>query len=400
MSQTIVCDGNEAAAWGVARARPDMVAVYPITPQSSLVEYISQFVADGTIKADLMDVEGEHSVLSVLQGACLAGARTFTASCGQGLAFMFEPYYRTPPLRLPIVMSIVTRDGITPQSVWGGQQDAMTVREVGWIQMFCENNQEILDTIIMAYKVAENRDVMLPVNVCHDGNYLSYGVEKVEIPDQADVDRFLGEKDTNWHVALDPERPMAVDPLTGGSTGAGPGMFVRYRKGTCKGMQNALNVISDVHAEWEKSFGRRYAPLVEEYRLDDAEFAIVTIGGMTGAGKEAVDLAREAGEKAGLIRVKTFRPYPQEAMLAAISKVKAVGVVDRSVSFGWNSGPVFQELLGTLYRLPQRIPAISFIGGLAGADITIDHFREVIATTSRALEGKVPDGTVWLNENE
>jgi pyruvate ferredoxin oxidoreductase alpha subunit/phenylglyoxylate dehydrogenase alpha subunit len=399
MPQTIVCDGNEAAAWGVARARPDMVAVYPITPQSSLAEYISQFVAQGTLKADLMDVEGEHSVLSVLQGACLAGARTFTASCGQGLAFMFEPYYRTPPLRLPIVMSIVTRDGITPQSVWGGQQDAMTVREVGWIQMFCENNQEILDTIIMAYKVAENRDVMLPVNVCHDGNYLSYGVEKVEIPDQADVDLFLGEKNTNWHVALDPERPMAVDPLTGGATGAGPGMFVRYRKGTCKGMQNSLRVISEVHKEWETRFGRRYAPLVEEYRLDDAEFAIVTIGSMAGAGREAVDLAREEGEKVGLIRVKTFRPYPQQAMLDAVSKIKAVGVVDRSVSFGWNSGPVYQELLSTLYRLPQRIPAISFIGGLAGADITIDHFQEVIATTSQALKGKVPDGPIWINEN-
>jgi pyruvate ferredoxin oxidoreductase alpha subunit/phenylglyoxylate dehydrogenase alpha subunit len=347
-----------------------------------------------------MDVEGEHSVLSVLQGACLAGARTFTASCGQGLAFMFEPYFRTPPLRLPIVMSIVTRDGITPQSVWGGQQDAMTVREVGWIQMFCENNQEILDTVIMAYKVAENRDVMLPVNVCHDGNYLSYGVENVEIPDQADVDKFLGEKNTNWHVALDPERPMAVDPLTGGATGAGPAMFVRYRQGTCKAMQNALGVITDVHAEWEKQFGRYYAPLVEEYRLDDADYAIVTIGCMSGAGKEAVDVARDDGLKVGLIRVKTFRPYPQQAMLAAVSKVKAIGVVDRSVSFGWNSGPVFQELLGTLYRLPQRIPAISFIGGLAGADITIDHFREVIATTSRALKGEVPDEPIWINENE
>ena len=400
MPKMIVCDGNEAAAWGVARARPDMVAVYPITPQSSLAEYISQFVADGIIDADLMDVEGEHSVLSVLQGACLAGARTFTATCGQGLAFMFEPYFRTPPLRLPIVMSLVTRDGITPQSVWGGQQDAMTVREVGWIQMYCETNQEILDTIIMAYKIAENRDVMLPVNVCHDGNYLSYGVEKVEVPDSPEVDSFLGEKNTNWHVALDPERPMAVDPLTGGATGIGPSLFVRYRKGNCRSMQNALKVIEDTHAEWGHKFGRQYAPLVEEYRLDGADYAIVTIGGMTGAGKDAVDAARENGEKVGLIKVKTFRPYPQQAILNAVSKVKAVGVVDRAVSFGWNSGPVFQELLATLYRMPQQIPAVSFIGGLAGADITIDHFRRVIATTARALDGDVPAEPIWINEKD
>ena len=400
MPKMIVCDGNEAAAWGVARARPDMVAVYPITPQSSLAENISQFVADGIIDADLMDVEGEHSVLSVLQGACLAGARTFTATCGQGLAFMFEPYFRTPPLRLPIVMSLVTRDGITPQSVWGGQQDAMTVREVGWIQMYCETNQEILDTIIMAYKIAENRDVMLPVNVCHDGNYLSYGVEKVEVPDASEVDAFLGEKNTNWHVALDPERPMAVDPLTGGATGIGPALFVRYRKGNCRSMQNALKVIENAHAEWGHKFGRQYAPLIEEYRLDDADYAIVTIGGMTGAGKDAVDAARENGENVGLIKVKTFRPYPQQAILNAVSKVKAVGVVDRAVSFGWNSGPVFQELLATLYRMPQQIPAVSFIGGLAGADITIDHFRRVIATTARALDGDVPAEPIWINEKD
>ena len=339
-------------------------------------------------------------MLSVLQGACLAGARTFTATCGQGLAFMFEPYFRTPPLRLPIVMSLVTRDGITPQSVWGGQQDAMTVREVGWVQMYCETNQEILDTIIMAYKIAENHDVMLPVNVCHDGNYLSYGVEKVEIPDQSEVDVFLGEKNTNWHVALDPERPMGVDPLTGGATGIGPSLFVRYRKGTCKGMQNALKVIVNTHEEWGRKFGRRYAPLVEEYRLDDADYAIVAIGGMTGAGKDAVDAAREDGAKVGLIKVKTFRPYPQLALFNAVSKVKAVGVVDRAVSFGWNSGPVFQELLATLYRLPQPIPAISFIGGLAGADITIDHFRKVIATTARVFNGEVPEGPIWINEND
>jgi len=400
MPKTIVCDGNEAAAWGVARSRPDMVAVFPITPQSSLAEYVSQFVADGIIDADLMDVEGEHSVLSVLQGACLAGARTFTATCGQGLAFMFEPYFRTPPLRLPIVMSIVTRDGITPQCVWGGQQDAMTVREVGWIQMHCENVQEVMDTIIMAYKIAENRDVMLPVNVCHDGNYLSYGVEKAEVPDQEDVDVFLGEKNTNWHAALDPNRPMGVDPLTGGAGGIGPSLFARYRKGLCNGMQNALRVIPEVHAEWAEKLGRHWAPLVEEYRLDDADYAVVTIGSMSGAGKDAVDLAREAGEKVGLIKIKTFRPFPLAAMCQAISKVKALGVVDRSVSFGWNSGPVHMEMLSCLYHVEKRIPAVSFIGGLAGADITISHFMQVIETTAKALKGKIPEETIWLNENE
>jgi phenylglyoxylate dehydrogenase alpha subunit len=400
MPKTIVCDGNEAAAWGVARSRPDMVAVYPITPQSSLAEYISQFVADGILKADLMDVEGEHSVLSVLQGACLAGARTFTATCGQGLAFMFEPYFRTPPLRLPIVMSIVTRDGITPQCVWGGQQDAMTVREVGWVQMYCENVQEVMDTVIMAYKIAEHREVMLPVNVCHDGNYLSYGVEKAEVPDQEDVDAFLGEKNTNWHVALDPERPMGVDPLTGGSGGAGPSLFVRYRKGLCKGMRHALQIIPEVHREWESRFGRTYAPLVEEYRLEGAEYALVTIGSMTGAAKDAVDAAREAGEKVGLIKIKTFRPFPLEAMMRATSKVKAIGVVDRSVSFGYSTGPVYQEMLSTLYHMKERIPAVGFIGGLAGADLTVGHFERVIEVTGRALKGEVPGETIWLNENE
>jgi phenylglyoxylate dehydrogenase alpha subunit len=401
MPKTIVCDGNEAAAWGVALSRPDMVAVYPITPQSSLAEYISQFVADGIIKADLMDVEGEHSVLSVLQGACLAGARTFTASCGQGLAFMFEPYFRTPQLRLPIVMSIVTRDGITPQCVWGGQQDAMTVKEVGWIHMYCENAQEILDTIIMAYKIAENRDVMLPVNVNHDGNYLSYGVEKVELPDQEDVDAFLGEKNTNWHVALDPERPMGVDPLTGGAGGPGVSMFVRYRKGACRAMQNALGVITEVHEEWGKRFGRFHPPLIEEYRMEGAEYALITIGGMSGAAKDAIDIAREAGEKVGAIRIKTFRPFPVESLRKALSKVKAVGVVDRAVNFGWNSGPVFQEILSTLYFLEKRIPALSFIGGLAGSDITVDHFARAIEQTKEALlKGDLVRETIWLNEND
>jgi pyruvate ferredoxin oxidoreductase alpha subunit/phenylglyoxylate dehydrogenase alpha subunit len=399
-SKFVVCDGNEAAAWAVAAARVEMVAVYPITPQSSLVEYVAKFIADGRLGADIVDVEGEHSVLSVLQGACLAGARTYTASCGPGLAFMFEPYLRTPGLRLPMVMSIVTRDTLTPQSVWGGHQDAMSVREVGWIHMYCESVQEVLDTIIMAYKIAEHHDVMLPVNVNHDGNYLSFGATRVELPDQDQVDAFLGVKNVNWHAALDPKRPMAIDPLTGGAGGSGPSTFVRYRKGQCAGMQNALQVITRVHEEWGNRIGRHHAPLIESYRMDGAEYAIVTLGSMTGAGKDAVDGARRRGEMVGLVKVKTYRPFPVGAVAAALGSVKAVGVVDRSVSFGWNCGPLFQDTIAALGSLPHRVPAMSFIGGLAGADITIGHFEGVIRRTAELAASRVPGETVWLNERD
>jgi len=395
-----VCEGNEAAAIAVSLARPDVVAVYPITPQSSLVEHLSQMIADGRLKAELMNFEGEHAVLCGLQGVTLAGGRTFTATSGPGVAYMFEPYVRTPGLRLPMVASLVTRDLLSPQCVWGGQQDAMVVREAGWIQMYCETVQEILDTTIMAYKIAEHRDVMLPVNVCHDGNYLSFGVTRVEIPRQEEVDEFLGPPSVNWHVALDPQRPMGVDPLTGGAGGIGPKTFVRYRKSQCRAMQNALRVICDVHAEWGARFGRHHAPLVEEYRLDDADYALVTIGSMTGAAKDAVDAAREQGEPVGLIKIKTFRPFPLAAMVAALSKVKCVGVVDRAVSFGWNCGPVYQETLGALYHAGRSIAALSFIGGLAGADITVDHFARAIALTREATWQRKPDGPVWLNEND
>jgi len=399
-SKAIVCDGNEAAAWAVTLARVDMVAVYPITPQSSLVEYLAKFVADGKLNAEIVDVEGEHSVLSVLHGGTLAGARTYTGTCGPGLAFMFEPYLRTPGLRMPMVMSIVTRDTLTPQSVWGGHQDAMSVREVGWIQMYCETVQEVLDTTIMAYKVAEHRDVMLPVNVCHDGNYLSYGATRVELPTQEEVDAFLPPPSVNWHAALDPSRPMAIDPLTGGAGGPGPSLFVRYRKGQCAGMQNALAAIEAAHEDWARIVGRRHAPLVESYRMDDAEVALVTLGSMTGAGKDAVDEARERGERVGLVKVKTYRPFPVQAIAAALNGLKAVGVVDRSVSFGWNSGPLFQDVIGALQFSAKRPAAMSFIGGLAGADITTDHFgRAIERVQALARDGRVGE-TVWLNEKD
>lgn len=400
LSRVVVCDGNEAAAFAVKLARPDVVAVYPITPQSSLVEALAKFIAEGQLDAELMTVEGEHSVLSALQGACLAGARTYTATSGPGLAFMFEPYVRTPGLRLPMVVSLVNRDMLSPQCVWGGQQDVMTVRDAGWIQIFCESAQEVLDTVIMAYRIAEHRSVMLPVNVNHDGNYLSYGVTRVEIPDQAAVDAFLGGKNVNWHVALDPLRPMAVDPLTGGADVEGAARFAAYRQSLCRGMQNALAVITDVHADWARAFGRSYAPLVEEYRLEDAEIALVTIGSMSGAAKDAADAARADGIAVGVIRIKTFRPFPVAALASAATKVRALGVVDRAVSYGWNCGPVYQDVLAALYASGRRLPVLSFIGGLAGADLTGAHFARAIAMTRAALAAESAPAAaepVWLN---
>jgi pyruvate ferredoxin oxidoreductase alpha subunit/phenylglyoxylate dehydrogenase alpha subunit len=222
----------------------------------------------------------------------------------------------------------------------------------------------------------------------------------VELPDQAEVAAFLGTRDVNWHAALDPARPMAIDPLTGGAGGPGPSLFVRYRKGQCAGMQHALRAIEEVHAAWGDIFGRRHAPLIEEYRMDDADYAIVTIGSMTGAAKDAVDQARERGARVGLLKVKTYRPFPVQALVRALAQVKAVGVVDRSVSFGWNCGPLFQDTLGALAQAPTRIPAMSFIGGLAGADLTTDHFGQVIERTAAMAEGGAPGATVWLNERD
>jgi pyruvate ferredoxin oxidoreductase alpha subunit/phenylglyoxylate dehydrogenase alpha subunit len=214
------------------------------------------------------------------------------------------------------------------------------------------------------------------------------------------VDAFLGAKNVNWHVALDPLRPMAVDPLTGGAGGKGPSSYVRYRKGQCRGMQNALRVIEEVHADWARRFGRSFAPLVEDYRMEDAEFAIMTLGSMSGAGKDAVDEAREAGKKVGLVKVKTFSPFPVEALLRSLAGLKALGVVDRSVAFRWNCGPMYQETQGVLYRLGRYLPAASFIGGLAGADITVDHFHRVIAATEALIGGTTPTEPIWLNEHD
>lgn len=382
MEDIMVVDGNKAAAIGAMLSRPMMMAAYPITPQTPLVEYLSQFVADGLIDADLVEVESEHSALSVLQGASLAGGRVFTGTSGQGLAFMFEPYIRTAPLRLPIVMVIATRDGISPQCVWGGQQDAVTVRDGGWIQVYVENNQEILDTVIMAYRIGEDPEVLLPVNVCYDGFYLSHMSEAVVVPDQTLVDRFLPPYQPA-HVKLDPEIPMAVDPLTSGL------LFTQYRQGHIEALEKAKAVIDRVDEAFGLIFGRSYGGLIENYRMEDAEIALVAMGSPCGTGKVVVDRVRERGIKVGLVKIRSLRPFPQERLLDALKKVKAIGVVDRNVCFGWGTGVLYVELNAALRGL--SIPILDFIGGLGGSDITLDHFELAIDKTVQAgREGDYP----------
>ncbi len=385
----LVVDGNKAAAYGVKLSRPQILAAYPITPQTPLVEYLSQFVADGELDADMVEVESEHSALSVLHGASLAGARVFTGTAGQGLCFMFEPYVRTSSMRLPVVMCLATRETLTPQSVWGGQQDAILVREAGWLQLFVEDNQEILDTVIMAYKIAEHPDILLPINVCYDGFYLSHMAERVEIPEQAIVDGFLPPYRPT-HAALDPDNVMSVDPLTPGD------LLMEYRYKHLEAMNRAKGVIEEVHQEFGRVFGRHYGGLIEGYRMEDADIAIVAMGSPVGTARVAVDTARERGLRIGLVKVKTLRPFPREALSAALENVRAIGVMDKNVCYGWSSGVVFMELRAALRDLQSSPPILDFIDGLGGSDITLAHFARAFDLIQAAAEGKAHQEVTWL----
>lgn len=389
MSNMQVVSGNRAAAIGAILSRPDVVAAYPITPQTPLVEAFSQYVADGVMDSTIVEPESEHSAISVLTGASLAGARTFTATSSQGLALMYEPYFRVSTMRLPIVMNIVNRETISPQTVWGGPQDSLTVRDAGWIQIYVEDNQEILDMTIQAFKIAENKDVLLPVNICYDGFYLSHMTEGVNVPLQKEVNEFLPPYKPT-HVKLDPETPMAVDPLT-------PGDYLQYyRELHMQAMDKARQVIKEVNDEFASKFGRDYFGLVEPYRMDDAEYVLITLGSLTGSTRIAVDLAREKGIKAGLVKIRSLRPFPADELRGLLKDRKAIGVIDRNVSFGWHTGIVYQEVRSAISSL-DTVPTIPFIGGLGGEDLTTDLMIEALDCVVKIGEKQQIDNKAyWL----
>jgi len=391
MPRIEVMNGNKAAATAAALCRPDVIAAYPITPQTPVVEYLTQFAADGIIQSSMSEVESELSAMSVVTGASLAGSRTFTATSSQGLALMYEPYFRASTLRLPIVMAIINREMISPQTLWGGPQDALTVRDAGWLQIYVEDNQEILDTLILAFRLAEDKGVLLPVNICYDGFYLSHMAERVEVPDQETVDSFLPPY-VPTHIKLDPKRPMAVDPLTNGN------LLTEYRLRHTQGQQRALGLIEELDKEFLERFGRCYGGLIEEYRNEDSDAVLVTMGSMTGVARVAVDQARAQGRKIGLVKLRAIRPFPAQRVAEALAGKKAFGVVDRSVSFGWGTGITFQETRSAMYASGSFMPALPFIGGLGGEDVTIEHMLHAIDCIYAAIDGAAPAGTVWLNK--
>ena len=366
MSRKAFLSANEAAAHGVRLAKPQVVSAYPITPQTTLVEKIADFIADGESDIDYIMVESEHSAMAAAFGAALMGARVFTASSSQGLLYMAEMLHYASGTRLPIVMVDANRATAAPWNIYGDQRDTMSQRDAGWIMLFAESGQEALDMILQAYKIAEDPRVMTPVMVNLDGFTLTHTYDVVEIPDQEEVDAFLPPYVTDYK--LDPERPLTLASTTG------PDFHTENRAQQQMAMETSKEVIKEVNDEFAKMFGRDYGGLVEEYRCDDAEVALVATGSSAGTTRIIVDELRAEGKKAGMIKLRSFRPFPKEYFHSIIGKFQAVGVIDRSISFG-SEGTIFAEVKGAMYGSNAKLG--NYIVGLGGRDVSRELIKEM-----------------------
>jgi pyruvate/2-oxoacid:ferredoxin oxidoreductase alpha subunit len=385
-----VMTGNVVAANAARLCRPEVIAAYPITPQSEVAESLSSFVADGTLDSEIVEVEGENSAMNVVLAASVAGARTFTATSSYGLVYMYDAMQQASGYRVPIVMVNVNRETPGIHAVSSGQQDMISTRDTGWVQIIVENNQEIADQIIMAYRLAEDYDIQLPVMVNYDGYYLSYLAEAVEMPDQADVDAFLAP------LKKQPPRPRLIP---GKSTGCGThGIEMGYVEARYKhwlALERVKQKVDDIDKEFANYFGRSYGGQIEEYRNADSDFVIVASGSAAGTAKTVVDAQREKGIKVGLVKLRLFRPFPEERLIKALQGKKAVGVIDRSLCFGWKYGPMCMELKAIAPAIGAP-PILSYIDGLANLDITIPHISRVVDEVGAAAQGKVYQDVTWI----
>lgn len=380
-------DGNGAAVEAIRLARPGVIAAYPITPQSSIAEQLADCVADGRIDAEYVRVESEHSAMSVCVGAQLTGVRVATATASVGLALMHEVCGVTSGCRLPVVMPVVNRSLVAPWSLWCDHQDTMAERDTGWLQFYCGTVQEVLDLTLCAYRISEHEEVLTPSMVCLDGFFLSHSMQKVLVPEDGEAWKFVGPY-VRRNLYLDPADPMFVNDLTPTDE------YTEMRYQQKVGFEKAADVAEAVFDEYGRKFGRRPSA-VEAYRLEDAEVAVVTLGSMSGTAKYVVNQLRGAGVKAGMLRICMFRPFPKEAVRAALKNVKAIGVVDRSAGLGGSMPPVCLEVQSALYGESPRI--FSFIGGLAGRDISDGAFRKIFGELTDVKDGRADTVETWFD---
>jgi 2-oxoisovalerate ferredoxin oxidoreductase alpha subunit len=375
MGKRSVMTGNYAAAYAAKLARARVVPVYPITPQTSVIEKIAEFIAKGEMDAEYIKVESEHSAMAACIGASAAGVRVFTATSSQGLLYMHEMLHWASGSRLPIVMAEVNRAIAPPWSIWSDHNDSVSQRDTGWIQFYCENNQDVIDTLIQAYKVAENERVLLPAMVCYDGFELSHTAMPVEIPDQGDVDAFLGPYNTEYAL-VDLDRPMSHGNLVT------PDLYMEFRLQIQKAMENASTVIKETSTAFSETFGRDYESQIQCYKCRDVDVVVVSMGSVSSEAKEAVDRLRKDRLSVGAVKLRVFRPFPKQAFQELGRRIKAFVVIDRDISFGME-GAVFTELKSSLYNLEEKPLVLGFIAGLGGRDIRV---RNITRAARKALD--------------
>ncbi|MCD6468053.1 MAG: pyruvate ferredoxin oxidoreductase [Thermoplasmata archaeon] len=380
--RVIIDTGNYISAKAAQMAKPDVVAAYPITPQTTIVEGIAKYVEDGEFSGEYICVESEHSAMSACIGASAAGARTFTATSAHGLLLMHEMLHWAALARLPIVMVNVNRAIGPGWSIWADENDSVAQRDTGWLQFYCSSNQEIFDTIIQAYRLAEHKDVQLPVMVSYDGFILSHTSMPVQIPEQNEIDDFILKRVPQWKLDVD-------NPVTHGNI-IMPKDYPSIRRAMQDAQEKALELIPEITEEWRKRFGTYHGDLVECYRCDDAEFILIAVGALGAESKVAIDELREKGRRVGLARLRVFRPFPKQAVVELAKKADLI-VLDRNISVGME-GAFFSEVKAALYGSSDA-KVYGYIAGLGGKDVT---YKDIEAMCEKVMDGKYK-GYEWYD---
>ena len=382
--------GNEAVANAMRQINPDVVAAFPITPSTEVPQYFSTFVNNGSVDTEFVPVESEHSAMSACVGAAAAGARVMTATSANGLSLMWEVLYIASSLRLPMVMACVNRAVSGPLNIHNDHSDSMGARDSGWVQLYCETNQEAYDNFIMATRIAEHKDVQLPVMVCYDGFITSHSIENIELIEDDVVKNFVGEYHPE-HYLLNREEPIAVGPLD-----VQPYLF-EHKYQQANGMRNAAKVIKEVSEEFEKLTGRKYE-FIEKYQMDDAEYAIVVLNSTAGTAKAVVDDLRAKGVKAGLVKPRMFRPFPGKEIPEALKNVKAVAIMDKADGLNGVGGPLFTDVTSAMVvNGVTDVKVVNYIYGIGGRDVRTTDIEKVYSDLQEIeAAGKVEDPYRYL----